>query len=183
MSDVRDARTLFVPSRSRNSREALSRFERTHHQYGAAASGNAWRAARHPEARRRKSSRHRVRDRIPAPRRGKNRREPHLHDVQSLRRSHGLRRRGLEWTGLLRSGRETAECRGAAAREIYSRDPDRTEPHRQPPALAGHARARYRRDDAAVLHLPRPRRDSQDFRKILRRAPDHACFSHRRLPV
>ena len=57
------------------------------------------------------------------------------------------------------------------------------QPHCQPPALAGHARARYRRDDAAVLHLPRPGGDPQDFRKILRRAAHHACLPHRRLPV
>ena len=31
--------------------------------------------------------------------------------------------------------------------------------------------------------LPRPRRDPEDFRKVLRRAPDHACVPHRRLPV
>ncbi len=92
-------------------------------------------------------------------------------------------RRGFERTWLLRSGREAAERGSAAAREIHPRDPDGIEPHCQPPALAGHARARYRRDDAAVLHLPRPGRDSQDFRKVLRRAPDHARLPHRRLPV
>jgi hypothetical protein len=58
---------------------------------------------------------------------------------------------------------KTVECRSAGAREIYSRDPDGTEPHCQPSALAGHARARYWSDDAAVLHLPRPRRDPEDF--------------------
>src|ERR1019366_7911916 len=86
------------------------------HQHGTAASGHARRAARHLEARRRKSSRHRVRHRIPAPRRGKNRREPHLHDVQSLRRQDGLLRRRLKWAGVLRSGREVDECGGCAAR-------------------------------------------------------------------
>ena len=54
--------------------------------------------------------------------------------------------------------------------QLHSRDPDRAEPHGQPHALAGHARARYRRHHAAVLHLPRQGRDSQDFRKVLRRA-------------
>ena len=34
---------------------------------------------------------------------------------------------------------------------VHPRDPDRAEPDRQPPALAGHARARHRRHDAAVL--------------------------------
>ena len=42
------------------------------------------------------------------------------------------------------------------------------------------ARARYRRHHAAVLYLSRPRRDSQDFRKILRRPPHHPRFPHRR---
>src|SRR5216684_1988050 len=45
----------------------------------------------------------------------------------------------------------------------------------QPPALAGHARARYRSHDAAVLHVPGSRGDPQDFRKVLRRTSDHAC--------
>ena len=36
-------------------------------------------------------------------------------------------------------------------------------PHLEPPGLAGHARARHRRDDAAVLRLPRPRRDPEDL--------------------
>ena len=92
-------------------------------------------------------------------------------------------RRRLERPRLLRGGREADERRSAAAREVHPRDSDGTESHRQPPALAGHARARYRRDDAAVLHLPRPGRDSQDFRKVLRRASDDACLPHRRLPV
>ncbi len=60
---------------------------------------------------------------------------------------------------------------------------DRAKPAGQPSTLARHPRARHRRDDAAVLYLPRPGRNSQDFREILRRAPDHSRLPHRRLPV
>ena len=35
--------------------------------------------------------------------------------------------------------------------QVHPRHPDGTVPHRQPPGLAGHARARHWRDDAAVL--------------------------------
>ncbi len=73
--------------------------------------------------------------------------------------------------------------RGAAAGQLHSRDSHRTEPARQPHAVAGHARARYRRHHAALLHLSRPRRNSQDFREVLRRPPDHACLPHRRMFV
>ncbi len=61
----------------------------------------------------------------------------------------------------------------------------RTHPHgtaadRQPPVLAGHARAGYRRADAAVLLPARARRDPEDFREVLRRAAHHARLPHRR---
>ncbi len=46
--------------------------------------------------------------------------------------------------------------------------------------LAGHACARYRRADAAVLLPARARRDSENFREVLRRAADHARVPHRR---
>ena len=69
------------------------------------------------------------------------------------------------------------------AREVHPRHPDGAEPDCKPPAVAGDARARYWRDDAAVLHLPRQGRDSQDFRKVLRGAADYARFPYRRLPV
>ena len=98
-----------------------------------------------------------------------------------VRRPHGLRGCGLQRAGLLRGGREAAERGSAAARAVHPRHPDRAVPHRQPPGLAGHARARYRRADAAVLLLPRPRRDPEDLREILRRAADHARVPHRRL--
>ena len=110
-------------------------------------------------------------------------REPHLRNVQSLRGPHGLRRRGVQRAGLLRGCREAPERGSAAAGAIHSRHPYGAVPHRQPPGLAGHARARYRRDYAAVLLLPRSRRGAEDFRKVLRRAPDDTCISHRRLPV
>ncbi len=57
------------------------------------------------------------------------------------------------------------------------------QPNRQPPVLAGNARARHRRADAAVLLPARARRDSEDFRELLRRAPDHARLPHRRPAV
>ena len=53
--------------------------------------------------------------------------------------------------------------------------------HGQPHAVAGNPRSGYRRDHAALLYLPRPGRNSQDFRKVLRRAADHARLPHRRL--
>ncbi len=180
-------RAEFVLGRAHRGREgcgpAVSRCHRTHPQHGTAASFHARRAARHPEARRREGAQHRVRDRLSPPRGGEDRREPHLHDVQPLRGPHGLRGRGLERPRLLRSGGEAAEHGGAAARAVGAHHPDGAEPHRQPPALAGHARPRYRRHHPAVLHFPRPRRDPEDLREVLRRAAHHARLPHRRLPV
>ena len=92
-----------VPEPRSRRKQNISRFERTHHQHGSATSGNPWCPPRHPQARRRKSSRYRVRDRISPSRRRKDCREPHLHHVQSLRGSHGLRGGGFEWLGILRS--------------------------------------------------------------------------------
>ena len=83
--------------------------------------------------------------------------------------------------GYCESGGEAAQRGGAAAGAIHPRHPHGALPHRQPPGLAGHARARHRRADAAVLLLPRSRRDPGDLRKILRRAPDDARVPHRRL--
>ena len=100
-----------------------------------------------------------------------------------VRGPHGLRGRGLQRAGLLRNGGEAAQRGSAAARAIHPRHPHRTVPHRQPPGLAGHARARHRRADAAVLLLPRSRRNPEDLREILWRAAHHACLPHRRLPV
>ena len=171
------------PPGTRTAREDLSRFQRAHHQHGPAAPRHPRRVARHPQAGRRKSSGHRMRDRLPPSRGGEDCRAPYLHHVQSLRGSHGLRGRGLERPGLLRSGRKAAQRGSSAPRPIHSRDPHRTESPGQPHALAGHARARYRRHHAAVLHLPRPGRDSQDFREVLRRPPDHARLPHRRMFV
>ena len=45
----------------------------------------------------------------------------------------------------------------AAARAGRPRDPHGAEPHREPPAVAGHARARYRRHHAGLLLPPRAR--------------------------
>src|ERR1039458_3706974 len=124
-----------------------------------------------------------MRDLISAPRRRKDWRTPHLHDVQSLRGPHGLRCRGVERVGILRDGGKAAQRGSAAARPVCARDPYRTEPYRQPPALAGHARPRYRCDYAAVLHFPRSRRDPQDLREVLRCAPHHSRLPHRRTAV
>ena len=66
---------------------------------------------------------------------------------------------------------------------VYPRDPDRTQPFGKPPGVAGHARAQHRRADPSVLLLPRPRRDSEDLREVLRRPSHHACLPNRRMPV
>ena len=49
--------------------------------------------------------------------------------------------------------------------------------------MAGNACPRYRRHHAALLHFPRPRRNSEDLRKILRRPPYDSRFPHRRPPI
>ncbi len=111
---------------------------------------------------------------------GENRTYAH---VRALRGPHGLRGGGLQRPGLLPGGGEAAERGGAAARAGGARHPHRAEPDRQPPALAGHARARHRRHHAAVLLLARARRHAQHLREVLRRAPDHARLPHRRPAV
>ena len=64
--------------------------------------------------------------------------------------------------------------------QVDARDSDRTEPHCQPSALAGHARAGYRRHHPGVLLFSRARGSAQDFRKLLRRPAHHARLPHRR---
>ena len=100
--------------------------------------------------------------------------------VRSVRGPHGLRGRGLERTRLLPGGREADQRRSAAACAGRARHSYRTEPHRQPSALAGNTRHRYGRDLAPVLHHARARRGPEDLRKLLRRTADHARVSHRR---
>ena len=164
-------------------RDHRSRRGRNHPQHGAAASVDARRAAREAAPGRREGDRLGVRDRLPAPRRGENRRAPQLPAVRALRGPHGLRRGGFERPGLLRGGREAAGRGSAAARARDPHDPHRTAAHRQPPVLAGHARAGYRRADAAVLLPARARRDPENFREVLRRAAHHARVPHRRPAV
>src|SRR5438132_8713898 len=121
-----------------------------------------------------------MRDRLPASRRGKDRGAPELSAVRAVRGPHGLRGGGVERAGLLRGGGETAGRGSAAAR---ARDPyhsHRTAADRQPPFLAGHARAGYRGADAALLLPARTGRDPENFREVLWSAPDHARLPHRR---
>ena len=147
---------------------------------GPAAPLHARGAARHPQAGWRKGPGHGLRHRLPAPRRGEDRREPHLRAVQSVRGPHGLRGGHFQRPGLLPGGGEAAERGSAAARAGRPRHPHGAEPHRQPPAVAGHARPRYRRHHAGVLLPPRARGSPQDLREVLRRAAHHARLPHRR---
>ena len=50
----------------------------------------------------------------------------------------------------------------------------------QPPGLAGHARARHRRDEHVLLLLPRARRHPAHLRNVLRAAHDDQLHPHRR---
>ena len=55
--------------------------------------------------------------------------------------------------------------------QVHPRDPHRAEPDRQPPAVAGHARARYRRHHAGVLHASASaKRSSRSSRSTAARA-------------
>ena len=85
--------------------------------------------------------------------------------------------------GLLRDDREASRHHRPAARAVHPRDHDGVEPHQQPPALARHPRARYRRHDRLPLRVPRARRDPEDFRKLLRRPAHDAHVPHRRHAV
>src|ERR687883_534262 len=50
--------------------------------------------------------------------------------------------------------------------------------HRGAPAVAGDARARHRRGHGPALVLARGRRDSEDFREAVRRAPALPRLAH-----
>src|SRR5208282_6701205 len=90
---------------------------------------------------------------------------------------------GFERTGLLRGRGKIAGDRSAAARAGGAHDSDGTAADREPPTVAGDARSGYWRIDAGVLLLPRARRDSENFREVLRRAIDDACVPHRWIAV
>ena len=59
---------------------------------------------------------------------------------------------------------------GAAARALHPRAALGAPAHLEPPAVAGDARHRHRRDDAVLLLLPRARADPRPVRGVLRRA-------------
>ena len=61
-----------------------------------------------------------------------------------------------------------------------ARDADRVLAPEQPPGVAGHARARYRRDERVLLLLPRARRHPAHLRNVLRPAHDDQLHPHRR---
>ena len=121
--------------------------------------------------------------RLSASRRGKDRRASHLPAIRAVRGPHGLRRGGFERPGLLRGGRKIAGRGSAAARARGAHDSDGAAAHRQPPGVARNACARYRRADSGFLLFSRARRNSENFREVLRRAADHACVPHRRLAI
>ena len=63
---------------------------------------------------------------------------------------------------------------------VPARDPPRAEPHRLAPGLAGHERARPRRDLDVPVLLPRARADPRPVRDVLRAAHAHALLPGRR---
>ena len=63
---------------------------------------------------------------------------------------------------------------------VPARHPPRAQPHRLAPDLAGHRRARPRRDVGVLVRLARPRPDPRPLRDVLRPAHAHALHPGRR---
>ena len=79
-----------------------------------------------------------------------------------------------------RRGRDAARPRGAAARAVPARDPPGAQPDHVPPGVAGHDRARPRRDLDVLVLLPRPRVDPRPVRDVVGPAHAHALLPDRR---